>query len=429
MSERPHIVIVGAGFGGLAAAQALDGAPLRITVVDRRNHHLCQPLLYQVATAGLSPHQIAAPIRSVLRDQPNVSVVLGEVTGVDLPRREVVLDGGRIPFDHLIIATGARHSYFGNDAWEAYAPGLKTLQDALDIRKRVLLAFERAELSADPAEQRRLLTFAVIGGGPTGVEMAGVMAELSRLALARDFRRINPRQARILLVEAGQRILPAFSERLSAYAAMELGRLGVEVLNGRMVKAVDVECIQVGDERIPAATVVWAAGVTASPAAVWLGAPHDRAGRIATTSELTIEGLPDTVFVIGDTAAVTDPKGGPLPGLAPVAKQQGQYVAKVIRARLAGKPHPGPFRYRDYGHLATIGRGAAVIDFKRVRLTGFTAWVLWTLAHIYYLIGFRNRLGVFVDWLWSYVTLQRGARLIPEERPMTPDNRIPALAA
>lgn len=407
---RPHIVIVGAGFGGLSAAHGLAGADADVTVVDRRNYHLFQPLLYQVATAGLSPAQIAAPIRAILRRAANVQVLLGRVTGVDTERRTVAFEDRTLSYDTLVIATGARHAYFGHDEWEQVAPGLKKIDDATAIRRRILTAFESAEASDEPA-RRRLLTFVVIGGGPTGVEMAGAIAELARVALRHDFRNIDPREARIVLVEAGSRVLSAFPEKLSAAAQRALEGLGVEVRLGTPVTRCDAGGVTIGDDPLPAATIVWAAGVAASSAARWLGAEHDRAGRVQVGADLTVPGHPD-IFCIGDTALAQDAGGKPLPGLAPVAKQQGAFVARTIRARLAGHPSPGPFHYRDYGTLATIGRRAAVADFGWLQLSGTLAWLLWCLIHISFLIGFRNRLVVLIDWIWSYVTFQSGARLI-----------------
>jgi NADH dehydrogenase len=409
-TERKRVVIVGAGFGGLAAAKTLDNAPLEITVVDRRNYHLFQPLLYQVATAGLSPADIAWPIRSILHEQKNLVVLMDEVDGVDTARREVVCTGRRLPYDYLILATGARHAYFGHDDWEPYAPGLKQIDDATSIRRRVLLAFERAEAADDPAEQERLLTFVVIGAGPTGVEMAGSLAELAHRALARDFRHINPRRARILLVEAGPKVLATFPEELSDYSCRVLGKLGVEVRLGGRVTECDEQGVKIGEERIGAGSVVWAAGVRASRAAKWLNAEADRAGRVKVAPDLSVPGHPG-VFVIGDTALVLDGEGKPVPGIAPAAKQQGRYVARLIRSRLEGK-ELGPFRYDHQGNLATIGRHAAVIDFGRVRLKGWIAWWVWGIAHIYFLIGVRSPLMVALQWLWSYLTFGKGARLI-----------------
>lgn len=417
MAVRPHVVIVGAGFGGLAAAQGLARAPVDVTLIDARNHHLFQPLLYQVATAGLSPADIAWPIRRIVRHQANTRVLLGRITAIDQAAGAVVLAGGNtIAFDHLVIATGARHGYFGHDEWEPHAPGLKTIDDATAIRRRILLAFERAEAEPDPAARSRLLTFAIIGAGPTGVELAGAIAELARKALAADFRNIDPRQARVLLIEAGPRVLPPFPESLSAFAARSLTRLGVEVRMGQAVTACDATGIALGDEHVPAGTVIWAAGVAASPAAQWLDVAADRAGRVPVEPDLSVAGRAN-VFVIGDTAAVTDHRGNPVPGIASAAKQQGAYVARMIAARAAAKPLPTPFRYRHFGNLATIGRRAAVIDFGRLRLAGRLAWWIWSIAHVYFLISLRNRVLVAIQWLWLYVTFDRGARLITGAEP------------
>lgn len=413
-NEKPHVVIIGAGFGGLSAAKALAGEDVCVTVIDRRNHHLFQPLLYQVATAALSPAQVAAPIRSILRKQQNATILLGEVVGVDANKREVRLAGDhapRIPFDYLVIATGARHSYFGHDEWQEYAVGLKSLEDATEIRRRILIAFEKAEAECDPIERRRQLSFAIIGAGPTGVEIAGAIAEISRHALASDFRNIDPRSTRVVLIEAGPRVLPAFPESLSLDAKARLESLGVEVRLGAPVTACDKDGVIVGDERVPARTIIWAAGVAASPAALWLGAPADRAGRAIVGPDLSVAGQ-ERIFVIGDTASAKGPDGKPLPGLAPVAKQQGEYVARVIASRVAGRASATPFVYRSFGNLATIGRAAAIADLGRVRLTGLAAWLMWSIAHIFFLIGFRNRVTVTMDWLWSYITFERGARLI-----------------
>jgi NADH dehydrogenase len=407
---RPHVVIVGAGFGGLSATLALAKAPVDVTLIDRRNYHLFQPLLYQVATAGLSPADIAYPIRSIVRHHSNVAVTLGKVTGVDLAGRRVLLGERHVPYDYLVLATGARHAYFGHDEWEPYAPGLKKIEDATEIRRRVLLAFERAEASVDEGERRRLMTFVIVGGGPTGVEMAGAVVELAHKALSRDFRRINPRAARIILVEAAPRLLLTFPDSLSETARRSLERLGVEVRLGKAVTACDETGVIVGDERIESTTVIWCAGVASSPAARWLGAESDRAGRAKVARDFSLFGHPE-VFVIGDAAAGVDHDGTPLPGVAPVAKQQGTYVARVIRARLRGES-PAPFRYRNYGNLATIGRKAAVADFGWLRISGFPAWLLWCVVHIAFLIGFRNRIAVMLDWFWAYITFQRGARLI-----------------
>jgi NADH:ubiquinone reductase (H+-translocating) len=407
---RPHVVVVGAGFGGLSATLELAKAPVDVTLIDRRNYHLFQPLLYQVATAGLSPADIAYPIRSIVSRHRNVSVMLGKVTGVDLAGRAVLVGERRVPYDYLVIATGARHAYFGHDEWEAYAPGLKKIDDATEIRRRVLLAFERAEATADEAERRRLLTFVIVGGGPTGVEMAGAVAELAHMALSRDFRHIDPKSARIVLVEAAPRVLLSFPESLSNVARRSLEKLGVEVRPGKAVTACDADGVMVGEERIESATIIWAAGVAASPAARWLGADKDRAGRVKVNRDLSLPGHPE-VFVIGDTAAAEDENGKMLPGVAPVAKQQGAYVARVIRARLNGQAPPA-FHYRNYGNLATIGRKSAVADFGWLRVSGLLGWLLWGGVHIAFLIGFRNRIAVLLDWLWAYATFQRGARLI-----------------
>jgi NADH dehydrogenase FAD-containing subunit len=410
-AARPRVVIVGAGFGGLAAARALAGAPVEVVVVDRQNYHLFQPLLYQVATAGLSPADIAWPIRGILRRQRNAKVLLGRVSGIDTATRTVTLDGRDIGYDFLILATGARHSYFGRDDWERAAPGLKKIDDATAIRRRVLLAFEQAEGSADLDERRRLLNFVVIGGGPTGVELAGAIAELAKVALAQDFRTIDPREARVVLIEAGPRLLSTFPEALSRKAEASLQRLGVEVRTGKAVVECDADGIMVGGERLPSRTVLWAAGVMASPAAKWLGVERDRAGRIVVAPDFSVPGHPD-VFAVGDTAAMRDAAGLPVPGVAPAAKQGGRHVARTIMARLSGCPAPAPFRYRNWGNMATIGRKSAVCDFGWMTLTGFPAWLLWGVAHVYFLIGLRNRSVVALNWLWSYLTFQRGARLI-----------------
>jgi NADH dehydrogenase len=408
---RPHIVIVGAGFGGLSAAHALSGADADVTVIDRRNYHLFQPLLYQVATAGLSPAQIASPIRAILRRANNVQVLLGRVTRVDREKKTVTLEDRTVSYDALVLATGARHAYFGHDEWESVAPGLKKIDDATAIRRRILTAFEQAEASDSHEARRRLLTFVVIGGGPTGVEMAGAIAELARVALRRDFRNIDPAEASIVLVEAGARVLAAFPPVLSAAAQRALVRLGVEVRVGTPVTRCDEQGVTIGQAPLPAATIIWAAGVAASSAGRWLGAEKDRVGRVMVGPDLTLPGHPE-IFCIGDTAHALGADGKPLPGLAPVAKQQGAYVARVLRARLAGKAAPGPFRYRDYGTMATIGRRAAVADFGWLKLEGTLAWLLWGAVHVSFLIGFRNRLVILLDWLWSYVTFQSGARLI-----------------
>jgi len=408
---RAHIVIVGGGFGGLTAALALRNVPVRVTLIDRRNYHLFQPLLYQVATAGLSPADIASPIRGILRKQRNTTVLLGKVTGIDVAGKAVLSDERWVTYDQLVIATGARHAYFNHDEWECFAPGLKKIDDATDIRSRILVAFERAENSTDDRERRRLLTFVIVGGGPTGVEMAGAIAELARRALSTDFRNIDPRSARVVLIDSGPRVLAAFPETLSAAAKRALERLGVEVVLGTRVSRCSLDGVIVGNAEIEADTIIWAAGVMASPAAKWLGAEQDRAGRVVVECDLTLIGHPE-IFVIGDTALSKAANGKPLPGIAPVAKQQGAYVARVIAARVGGRPAPAPFRYRHLGTMATIGRKSAVADFGRVRLSGFIAWLLWGIVHIYFLVGFRNRLAVLVGWLWAYLTFERGARLI-----------------
>ncbi|WP_395648213.1 NAD(P)/FAD-dependent oxidoreductase [Terricaulis sp.] len=410
LAGLPKVVIVGAGFGGLSAAKALAKAPVHVTLIDRRNHHLFQPLLYQVATAGLAPTQIATPIRAILRKQRNTDVMLATVTGVDTKAKHVLMGERRLRYDYLVLATGARHSYFGRDEWERFAPGLKTLEDATEQRKRILMAFERAELEGDAAERARLTTFVVIGGGPTGVETAGAIAELAKKALAKDYRRINPHCARIILVEAAPRLLGAFPEDLSANARCELERLGVEVRTGAAVTACDAEGVTLGAERIESRCVIWAAGVQASPAAKWLGAKADRVGRTLVGADLRVEGRED-VFVIGDVAAAAAPDGRMLPGVAPVAKQQGAYAAAAIGALLKNK-QPKPFAYADFGAMATVGRKAAIADFRGLHLRGFFGWFVWSLAHVYFLIGFRNRIAVTMDWIWSYLTFERGARLI-----------------
>ena len=407
----PQVVIVGAGFGGLSAATSLARAPVGVTVIDERNYHLFQPLLYQVATAGLSPADIAAPIRGILARQRNARVLLGRVTGVDPKRRSVLLGDRPVAYDYLILATGARHAYFGHDNWAAFAPGLKNIEDATALRRKVLLAFERAEDETDDSERKRLMTFIVIGGGATGVEMAGAIAELAKVALVKDFRAIDTAMSRVVLIEAGPRLLPAFPENLSSFAKTALEKLGVEVRLGAAVTRCDMGGVILGNERIDGGTTVWAAGVMASPAATWLQASHDTAGRVIVEPDLTVPGH-DEIFVIGDTARVNDISGKPLPGVAPVAKQQGRYVAKTLHARVRGAATPEPFRYRDLGNLATIGRSAAIADFGKIKLGGRIAWFVWSLAHIYFLISFRSRVVVATNWLWSYVTFQRGARLI-----------------
>jgi NADH dehydrogenase len=410
-TQRPRIVIVGAGFGGLFAAQVLARVAADVTIVDRHNYHLFQPLLYQVATAGLPPSDVAWPIRSILRRQRNATVLLGEATGVDRAARLVRLADRDIPFDWLVLATGSTHSWFGHDDWCAVAPGLKSIDDATLIRRRILHAFEAAEMEEDPERRRSLLQFVIVGAGPTGVELAGTIAELAHHTLAKDFRRIDPRSARVILVEAGPRVLPAFAERQSACAQRALGRLGVEVRLGAAVTACDARGVAIGAERIASGTVIWAAGVAASPAGRWPGAPVDRAGRVLVRPDLAVPG-DDRIFVIGDAAAVELPGGRRVPGVAPAAKQQGRYVARVIAARAGGRPAPPPFRYRDPGNLATIGRTAAVIEFPVVALRGWLAWWIWGIAHIYILVGVPSPVLVSLRWLWEYLTYGRGARLI-----------------
>jgi NADH dehydrogenase len=410
----PHVVIVGGGFGGLSAARAFRRVPARITLLDRHNYHLFQPLLYQVATAGLSPGDIASPIRWILRRERNVQVLLAAVTGVDTARRELEVDGGRIGYDYLILATGASHSYFGHDEWEAAAPGLKTLDDALQMRRAMLLAFERAERSADPAERQRLLTFVIVGGGPTGVELAGALAEIARHTLVDEYRSFQPNAAKIILLEAGPHILGMYPPGLQEAAERSLARLGVEVRKGTAVTAIRPGEVDGGGETIHAGTVLWAAGVAASPLARGLDVPLDRAGRVEVLPDLSIPGHPE-VFVVGDLAAFSQ-DGAPLPGVAQVAIQQGRHAAKNVGRLIRHEP-AAPFRYRDYGNMATIGRAAAIADFGRVRLSGWIAWVAWLTLHIMKLVGFRNRVGVLVQWAWAYFTYQRSVRLITGETP------------
>jgi NADH dehydrogenase len=411
MTYRPHTVIVGAGFAGLACADRLGGLSTDVTVIDQRNHHLFQPLLYQVATALIGPAEIAWPIRHLLRRHSNITTILASVTGIDHSAGTVQLqDGSNIRFDNLVVATGARHAYFGHDDWEIAAPGLKNLDDATDIRRKILLAFERAEREPEPGKRMPLLTFVIVGGGPTGVELAGTVAELAHRTLAGDYRCFDPRSTRVLLIEAGPRILPSFAEPLSDYAARALAQLGVEILMGRAVSGVSASGVDLGDTHVPAATVFWAAGVQASSAATWLGAVSDRAGRVVVAPDLTVAPH-SNIWVIGDTAAVTS-DGRSVPGLAPAAKQQGRYVGNTIRSRLTGSRSVSPFRYRHQGSLATIGRRAAIADFGRFKLTGWPAWWLWGIAHIFFLIGARNRIAVALNWLWAHVSGNRSARLI-----------------
>ncbi|MDF0487825.1 NAD(P)/FAD-dependent oxidoreductase [Sphingomonas sp. H39-1-10] len=408
-----RVLIVGGGFGGIEAAKTLARSPVEIVLIDRQNHHCFQPLLYQVATATLSPADIAWPIRSILSGQRNLTVLMADVNGVDIRRCLVRTSGGDFSYDQLVIATGATHAYFGHENWAPHAPGLKRIEDATEIRRRILLAFERAELAPDPAARQALCTFVVIGGGPTGVEMAGAIADMAREALPRDFRNIDPARSRVLLVEAGPRVLAAFPEDLSAYAQRALERRGVEVETGTPVTDIGPDYVVVGDRRIAVGAAIWAAGVAASAAADWLGAEKDRAGRAKVEPDLTVPGCPE-IFVIGDTAAVSSPSGKPVPGIAPAAKQMGQYVGKAIAARAAGAPALGAFEYRHQGDLATIGRKAAVVKLSRLTLKGFLGWAFWGVAHVYFLIGLRNRIAVGFSWLWDYLTFGRRARLITE---------------
>jgi NADH dehydrogenase len=411
---EPHrVVIVGAGFGGLEAAFRLAGAPVRITLVDRRNHHLFQPLLYQVATASLATSEIAWPIRYLLRNRPEVTTLFATVSGVDAKDKRVLLDDSdSLPYDTLILATGARHAYFGHDEWEPFAPGLKTLEDATTLRRRILVAFERAERESDPQRRMALLTFVIIGAGPTGVELAGTIAELAQDTLPPDFRNIDTHKARVVLIEAGPRVLAGFADDLSAYAQRSLESIGVEVMLGQPVTDCTADGVVYGDHRLDTKTIIWAAGVRASPAAEWLGAPADRAGRLQVLPDLTVPGHPD-IFAIGDTVMIAGPDGKPVPGIAPAAKQQGRYVADAIKARLDGGTVTA-FRYQHAGSLAQIGKRKAVIDFGRIRLRGTLAWWIWGIAHIYFLIGLRNRLSVAISWLWIHARDQRAARLITQ---------------
>ncbi|GAC1430985.1 MAG: NAD(P)/FAD-dependent oxidoreductase [Ktedonobacteraceae bacterium] len=412
-SVRPQVVIIGGGFGGIKAAHTLHDAPVDITLIDRNNHHVFQPLLYQVATAELSPADISGPIRHILRKQHNANVMMAEVTGVDLENQYVHMPHRSLHYDYLVIATGATHSYFGHDKWEHCAPGLKTIADATAIRRKVLLAFEAAEMETDPAKLQALLTFVLVGAGPTGVEMAGAIAELAHKALASDFRHIDPKLARIILVEAGPRMLAAFPEKLATKAQKALEKLHVEIKLHTAVTNIDDEGVILGDTRLDAKTVIWTAGVAASSAGKWLGTDVDRAGRVKVQTDLTIPGHTN-VFVIGDTASVFQ-NGKPLPGVAPVAMQEGVYAGSVIANRVAGKEKRQPFHYRNKGNLATVGRAYGLADFGFLRLTGFMGWSFWLAVHIFFLIGFRNRFLVLFQWAWAYLTFQRGARLIVQD--------------
>ena len=413
-SHRHHVVIVGAGFGGLEVAHRLAGAPVEITIIDQRNHHLFQPLLYQVATASLAASEIAWPIRHLLRKREEVTTLLAAVIGIDSSGRKVMLeDGAAVAYDTLVLATGARHAYFGHDEWEPYAPGLKTLDDATAIRRRILLSFELAERETDPERRAALLTFVIVGGGPTGVELAGTIAELAHENLRGDFRHIDTRTARIILIEAGPRILPSFTEDLSSYAHAALKKLGAEIELGRAVRDCTENGVVFGDRTLSAKVILWAAGVRASPAADWLGLPADHANRVKVEPDLTAPRHPD-IFVIGDTAMIDGWQGKPVPGIASAAKQQGRHVAATIRKRLRSDASPRPFRYRHSGSLATIGKRSAVIDFGWIRLRGWIAWWIWGGAHIYFLIGVRNRLAVALNWLWIYASGDRSARLITQ---------------
>ncbi|MDY4284938.1 NAD(P)/FAD-dependent oxidoreductase [Xanthomonas sp. LF06-19] len=422
-TPMPHLIVVGGGFAGLWATRALARTPLRITLIDRRNHHLFQPLLYQVATAGLSAPDIAAPLRQILRHQDNVEVRLGEVVDIDKQARQVRLaDGQALDYDYLLVATGATHAYFGHDDWAAHAPGLKTLDDALQLRRHLLLAFERAEAETDPAARAAWLSFAIVGGGPTGVELAGTLAEIARHTLKHEFRHIDPAEARVRLIEAGPRVLSSFPEHLSAKAQKQLEKLGVEVLTGVPVADIDAHGYRLGDAFVPARTVVWAAGVAASPLAKTLQAPLDRSGRVQVQPDLSVPGHPE-LFVAGDLAALQQADGRPVPGVAPAAKQMGRHVADTLRRRLRGDTASVPFRYADYGNLATIGRMAAIVHLGRLQLSGVLAWWFWLAAHVFFLIGFRNRVVVLLNWAWAYWSYQRAARIILGDPPAAEDTQ------
>lgn len=411
-TNRPHVLILGGGFGGLTVARRLAGVDARVTLIDRHNHHLFQPLLYQVATASLAAPSIAAPLRHILRKQRNLTVLLDEVSAMDPPARQVRCGSTTLDYDYLVVATGATHAYFGHDEWACFAPALKTLDDALLIRRRVLLAFEQAERESDPARRQAWLNFIVVGGGSTGVELAGTLIELARHTLSGEFRRCDPRQATVRLIEAGPRLLAGFDPSLSDKARGQLEQLGVEVHTGVAVSAIDADGVKLGERRLPARTVLWAAGVAASPAGRMLGVPLDKSGRVRVRDDLSVPGRP-AIFVIGDLARVEQPDGTAVPGVAPAAKQMGKYVGDALRTRLSGSDAPlPPFHYHDDGSLATIGRMAAVAQFGKLKLSGLPAWITWLLVHIYFLIGFRNRLAVMLDWAWAYCTHQRQARIV-----------------
>lgn len=410
-TEPKRVLIIGGGFAGLNAALELGGVQgVEVTLVDRHNYHLFQPLLYQVAMAGLSPADIATPIRSLLSTYQNTSVLLGEAESIDLPGQKVKFDFGELPFDYLVLACGATHSYFGHNEWEQYAPGLKNISQATEIRKRVLSAFEHAERITDPDEQKKYLTYVIVGGGPTGVELAGAIGEMSRFTLSKDFRRINPSHTRVILVEAGPRILPMFSEQQSNRAARDLENLGVQIWTSSMVTNINEDGVELGSERIRAATVLWAAGVEASPLGKSGGMHVDSRGRVIVEPDLSLQGY-ENVFVAGDQASYTHQTGKPLPGTAPVALQQGKFIGKTIREELKGKPR-SKFHFRDKGQMATIGRSRGIVEIGRFKLSGFLAWVVWLVVHIFYLTGFKNRVLVVMQWGWSYLSFRRGARLI-----------------
>jgi NADH:ubiquinone reductase (H+-translocating) len=421
IAALPRVVIIGGGFGGINAAKVLGTAPVKLTVVDKNNHHLFQPLLYQVASAELSPADITAPIRSILRKQKNTFVQMAEVTGVDLEQRQVMTHNHAIPYDYLIIATGATHSYFGHDEWASYAPGLKSITNATSLRRKILLAFEAAETETDPERLRALLTFVLVGAGPTGVEMAGAVAELAHKALESDFRHIDPTLAHIILIEASPRILLSFPEALAHKAHRSLERLGVEVRTNTPVEDINEEGVIIAGKQLTAQTVIWTAGVAASPAGKWLNAETDRAGRVKVSSDLSLFGHPE-VFVIGDTASVMQ-DGKPVPGIAPAAIQEGRYVGSVIKQRVAGQTLSGPFRYRNKGNLATVGRSFGIADLGWLHFEGFVGWLFWLAVHIFFLIGFRNRILVLFQWAWAYITFQRGARLITFGDTLLPDEK------